>query len=146
VILYLDASALVKRYVTERGSKDVIALTAGAKAVATSLISRAEVSAALARAVRLGVVDADGGRRARGRFSREWPDLARIPVSEALVSLAETLAWDHGLRGYDAVQLASALTWRDALGLDIVLATFDSQLWEAAPRAGLQAWPDKLTH
>ena len=68
MILYLDASALVKRYVTERGSKDVIALTAGAKAVATSLISRAEVSAALARAVRLGVVDADGGRRARGRL------------------------------------------------------------------------------
>jgi len=55
------------------------------------------------------------------------------------------LAWDHGLRGYDAVQLASALTWRDALGQDIVLATFDHQLWEAAPRVGLQAWPEKLT-
>jgi len=34
VILYLDASALVKRYVAERGSDEVIALTAGADATA----------------------------------------------------------------------------------------------------------------
>jgi len=145
VILYLDASALVKRYVKERGSQDVMALTTAAGAVATSLVSRAEVAAALARAVRLGVLNDDGGRRAQRRFSREWPDLVRIPVNEALVSRAETLAWDHGLRGYDAVQLAAALTWRDSVGQDVVLATFDRELWEAAPRAGVQAWPEKLT-
>ncbi len=146
MILYLDASALVKRYVTELGSKEVITLTAAAEAVATSLVSRAEVAAALARAVRLGVLDQASGRRAQRRFSREWPDIARVPVSEALVSRAETLAWEHGLRGYDAVQLASALTWQDSIGQDAVLATFDRQLWEAAPRAGLQAWPDKLAN
>jgi predicted nucleic acid-binding protein len=145
VILYLDASALVKRYVTERGSKEVLTLTAAAEVVATSLVSRAEVAAALARAVRLGALDRDGGRRAQRRFSREWPDIARVPVSEALVSRAEAFAWDHGLRGYDAVQLASALTWQDSIGQDIVLATFDRQLWEATPRAGLQVWPDKLS-
>ena len=146
MILYVDASALVKRYVTERGSKEVIALTAAAEAVATSLVSRAEVAAALARAVRLGVLDQNGGRRAQRRFSRERPDIARVAVGEALVSRAETLAWDHGLRGYDAVQLASALTWQESIGQDIVLATFDRQLWEAAPRAGLQPWPDKLVY
>jgi hypothetical protein len=48
------------------------------------------------------------------------------------------------LRGYDAVQLASALTWQESVGTDIVLATFDQQLWEAAPKAGVKAWPDKL--
>ena len=144
MILYLDASALVKRYVTELGTKDVLMLTAAAEAVATSLVSRAEVAAALARAVRLGVLDHDSGRRAQRRFSREWPDLARMPVSEALVSRSETLAWDHGLRGYDAVQLASALMWQESIGRNIVLATFDAQLWGAAPGAGLQVWPEKL--
>ena len=143
MILYLDASALVKRYVSELGTTEVLTLTTEAEAVATSLVSRAEVAAALARAVRLGVLDQDGGRRARRRFTREWPDLARVPVGEALVSRAETLAWDHGLRGYDAVQLASALTWQDSIGQDVVLATFDRQLWEVTPRAGLQPWPDK---
>ncbi len=144
MILYLDASALVKRYVAERGSKEVIELTAAADIVATSLVSRAEVAAAFARAVRLGVLDHDGGRRAQRRFSREWPNIARVAVSEALVSRAETLAWDYSLRGYDAVQLPSALTWQESIGHDVVLATFDGQLWEAAPGAGLHVWPEKL--
>ena len=69
----------------------------------------------------------------------------RIPVNEALVSRAEKVAWDHGLRGYDAVQLAAALTWQDSVGQDVVFATFDRQLWDAASRAGVQAWPEKLT-
>lgn len=144
MILYLDASALVKRYVTELGTKEVLTLTAAAEAVATSIVSRAEVAAALARAVRLGVLDQDSGRRAQRRFSRDWADIVRVPVGEALVSRAETLAWAHALRGYDAVQLASALTWQDSIGQDIVLATFDRQLWAAAPQAGVQAWPGKL--
>lgn len=145
MILYLDASALVKRYILEPGSQEVIALTASAAAVATSLVSRAEVAAAFARAVRLGVLDDRDGRRAQRRFAREWPDLVRVPVTEALVARAETVAWDHGLRGYDAVQLAAALTWQDSIGQDVALATFDRQLWEVTPRAGLRAWPEKLT-
>ena len=127
--------------VAERGSKEVIELTAAAEIVATSLISRAEVAAAFARAVRLGVLDHDGGRRAQRRFLREWPDLARVPVSEALVSRAEILAWDYGLRGYDAMQLASALTWQESIGEDVFLGTFDGQLWKAAPGVGLKVWP-----
>jgi predicted nucleic acid-binding protein len=144
VIVYVDASALVKRYVREAGSADVNALTAGAAAVATAVVTRAEVAAAFARAVRVGVLDDVGGRRAQRRFSREWTDLMRVPVTEALVARAEALAWAHGLRGYDAVQLASALTWQDALGQEVVLATFDRQLWEAAPQVGLRAWPERL--
>ena len=144
MIPYLDASALVKRYVTEPGSREVIELTTNTAAVATALVSRAEVAAAFGRAVRLGVLDGRSGRRAQSRFAREWPDFVRLPVTEALVARAETLAWDHGLRGYDAVQLAAALTWQDSVGPDVVLATFDRQLWETAPRVGLQAWPETL--
>ena len=142
--VYVDASALVKRYVAESGSKDVITLTDAATAVATAVVSRAEVAAAFARAVRVRILDDGGGRLAQRRFSREWPHLVKVPITEALVARAETLAWEQGLRGYDAVQLASALTWQDALGQEIVLATFDNQLWEAAPRTGLRAWPDTL--
>lgn len=39
MIVYLDASALVKRYVAETGSREVAALTATAEALATSLVS-----------------------------------------------------------------------------------------------------------
>ena len=144
MIVYADASALVKRYVTETGSKEVIALTTTAAAVATVLVSRAEVAGAFARAVRMRVLDDEGGRRAQRRFSRDWPDLARVAVTEALVARAERLAWEYGLRGYDAVQLAAALTWSESVGQDVVVATFDRQLWEAAPQVGLEAWPKQL--
>jgi uncharacterized protein len=141
---YLDASALVKRYVVERGSRETNALTAASEIVATSLVTRAEVAAALAKAVRMGLVSEDGARRAQRLFVEDWPDLVRVPVTDALMARAEALAWTHGLRGYDAVQLASAIAWREAIGTDILLATFDRQLWEAAPKAGLMAWPDTL--
>ena len=145
MIAYLDASALVKRYVVERGSRETIALTAESEMIATSIVTRAEVAAALAKAARAGLVTEDRARSAQRSFAGDWPDLVRVPVTEALVERAETLAWDHGLRGYDAVQLASALAWQESVGAEIVLATFDQQLWEAAPEAGLRAWPDKLS-
>ena len=58
--------------------------------------------------------------------------------------LADQLAWQHNLRGYDAVHLASAVTWQEALGEVVTLATFDKQLWVAATRAGLVSWPESL--
>jgi predicted nucleic acid-binding protein len=144
VIVYLDASALVKRYVTERGSRETGELSAKADVVATSLVSRAEVAAALAKAVRLGIVEPDNGRRAQRAFASQWPDIAKVPVTEALMSRAEALAWDFALRGYDAVQLASALTWQEAVGAEITLATFDRQLWDAGKKAGIRIWPETL--
>ena len=88
------------------------------------------------------MLDEAGGRRAQRRFAGEWPDFVRIPVTEALVARADTLAWDHGLRGYDAVQLASALVWQDSIGQDAVLATFAKQLTRAGVEAGLRVWPE----
>jgi predicted nucleic acid-binding protein len=144
VIAYFDASALVKRYLVERSSRETIALSAESELIATATVTRAEVAAAFAKAARAGLVTEDRARRAQRSFAGDWPDLVRVPATEALVERAETLAWDHGLRGYDAVQLASALTWQQSVGAEILLATFDQQLWKAAPKAGLKAWPDKL--
>jgi predicted nucleic acid-binding protein len=145
VITYLDASALVKRYINEQWSDETIELTATADVVATSLVSRAEVAAALAKAVRTKLLPDEDARKAERTFAREWPDLARIPVTDALVARAEILAWDHALRGYDAVQLASALAWQESVGTEIVVATFDTQLWKSVRQLGMKAWPTNLT-
>ncbi len=144
MIAYLDASALVKRYLVERGSRETVELTSQAELIATSIISRAEVAAGLAKAVRARVVAHDLAKRAQRSFAGDWPDLLRVPVTEALAERAESLAWEQGLRGYDAVHLASALIWQESAGEEIVLATFDQQLWEAARRTGLNPWPERL--
>jgi uncharacterized protein len=144
VIAYFDASALVKRYITEPRSAETIELSTTADVVATSVVSRAEVAAALAKAVRSRILLDKEARKTQRAFARDWPDFARLPVTEMLVARAETLAWDHALRGYDAVQLASALIWQESVGLDVIVATFDTQLWRAAQQEGLKAWPTDL--
>ena len=68
--LYLDSSALVKRYVDEPHSEEVADLTDETLAVGTSAISRVEVGAALARAARGNRLDAEGGSPSPGAVRR----------------------------------------------------------------------------
>ena len=49
MILYLDTSSLVKLYVDEPGSEDVLRLVDQAELVTTSVVAYAEARAALAR-------------------------------------------------------------------------------------------------
>ncbi len=143
-MLYLDSSALVKRYVAEAGTAEVGQAIARADVVGTAVLSRAEVSAALAKAVRMNVLTDEEARGALQVFRSEWPDLLRVQVTEMLVARADALAWQHGLRGYDAVHLAGALLWQEAIGEVVTLATFDRWLWQAARQAGLAVLPDEL--
>jgi predicted nucleic acid-binding protein len=142
VILYLDASAAVKRYVTEPGTTEVQQAIEASSMVGTGLISRAEIAAALAKAARMGVLLPDEAKAASEAFRTEWPDFIRIQITEALVARADGLAWQHGLRGYDAVHLAAALTWQEGMGEPVTLATFDQRLWESAHQSGLLVFPD----
>ena len=57
MLLYLDASALVKRYLSEPGTPETNQAVAEAAAIATTIVSRPEVAAALAKAVRVGAAD-----------------------------------------------------------------------------------------
>jgi predicted nucleic acid-binding protein len=144
VIVYLEASALVKRYLAEAGSPEVARLIADSTAVGTSLISRAEVAAAIARSVRAGGIPRKAGEKALRALGAQWADLMALPMTAPLVARAGELAWTYGLRGYDAIHLSSALLWQDDLGEPVVVATFDRELREAASQAGMQTWPAGL--
>jgi predicted nucleic acid-binding protein len=145
VIVYLDASALVKQYVAESGSADVDAIIARATALGTAAISRAEVASALARATRVGALSRDEAQAALQVFYTQWPDLVRLQLTEVILAQAGELAWTYGLRGYDAVHLAAAQFWQASLGEAVTLAAFDRQLWRAGDRIGLAVWPEDLT-
>jgi uncharacterized protein len=144
MILYLDSSSLVKCYIREPGSDEVLKEIEEAEAVGTSIISLAEVSAALAKAVRLGLLPKEAGESAHKVFRREWPDLVRLPVNEAALERAADLCWSSGLRGYDAVQLAAAVSWQEALEERVTFSTFDRHLWTASGAAGLVPCPANL--
>jgi predicted nucleic acid-binding protein len=144
MILYLDASVLVKRFVAEPGADAVNEIVSRAEVLGTALICRAEVAAAFAKAVRTETLTPAGAAAALKEFRNEWPQLIRLQVTERLVAQADSLAWSHSLRGYDAVHLAAAMTWQDAFGLPVTLATFDRLLWQAASRTGMRVFPSDL--
>lgn len=142
MILYLDSSALVKRYIAEAGSQQVKTWIAAARPAAAGLLARTEVAAAICRAARLGWVGAEESQRALHLFQAEWESLARLPILEATASRAASLACQHDLRGYDAVHLACALLYQEGLGLPVTLATFDRLLWQAGQAEGLLVLPE----
>ena len=81
MFLYLDSSALVKRYVDEPHSEAVAHLMDETLAIGTSAISRVEIGAALARAARGNRLDAEGARGSPGAVRRRLAGtLARCPL------------------------------------------------------------------
>jgi uncharacterized protein len=132
VILYLDASALVKRYIEEKASQDVNIWIETADMVVTGLLTRVEVAAAIARAGRMKLITSDETLAALRQFRSEWESFHRLPITENTVVRADILAVEHNLRGYDATHLACALIWQETLGMPVTLASFDNQLIEAA--------------
>ncbi len=143
MIVYLDASALVKRYVQEAGSEAVARLTEDTDLLGTAAITRVEMAAALAKAVQVRALSREDATLALEVFRKEWPSLVRIQVIEPLLRRAEEVAWQEGLRGYDATHLAAALFWQDMLGEPVVVATFDRQLWDAARRLEMRVFPEE---
>jgi predicted nucleic acid-binding protein len=144
VILYLDSSAIVKQYVVELGSVEIHNAVAQSEINGTSVISRAEVTAAFRKGVRIGALIEKDAITIRKNFDREWRNLLRTRITEKLSRYAATLAWVHGLRGYDSIHLASAAAWQQALGRQVTLATFDKSLWIAAAETGLERFPENL--
>lgn len=143
MIVYADTSALVKLFVAEEGSEAVSAMLRQAWMMGTGLLARAELGAALARGIRRGLLSEARALEARRLVEATWPTWVHIDVDERLVARAEVLAWEYGLRGYDALHLASALIWQEGLNYPVMLATFHRELWEAARQAGLAVWPEE---
>ena len=140
--LYIDTSALIKHYIAEDGSDYINDLMAGATVVATGLITRAEMAAGINRLLRMNYISREHYSIALRDFRSDWIHYERITISEEIVARADSLTCEYTLRGYDSVHLACGLTWQDSLELPVVLITFDSQLRDAAQKAGLQVLPE----
>ncbi|OGN94369.1 MAG: hypothetical protein A2Z71_09380 [Chloroflexi bacterium RBG_13_50_21] len=141
MILYIDASALVKRYVAESGSIEVNAWISKSQMVTTNILSRAEVAAAFNRASRMQIIDNEACQTALEQFRSEWESFVRLQNNEGTVIRADYLTSRHNLRGYDAIHLASALIWQESIGSRIRLITYDQQLRQSGLDEGLFLLP-----
>ena len=144
MILYLDTSALVKRYIREAGTDEVIALLENAGSVGSASLTKVEMAAAFEKTVRQRWVKRKIAKQAWQDFLDHWYSFTRLNTSSGIIDHASSLAWDYSLRGYDAMHLACALLWKETLETQIAMATFDRNLWQASKKAGLTVWPEDL--
>ncbi len=149
---FFDTSGLVKRYVAEVGTAWVngILNPTARNALHLVRITAVEVVSAITRRVRSGSVTSAVAAAALAQFQLEFAhDFHVVPVAIRLIAEAMTLAQRHGLRGYDAVQLAAALqvnARRRARGTSrIILVSADVGLLAAATAEGLSV-EDPNTH
>jgi predicted nucleic acid-binding protein len=106
--------------------------------VASSILSYPEGRAALAAARRAARLSAAAYRRALEDFASVHEECLVVGVDRELALSAGDLADELALRGYDAVQLASAL----ALHADATtVVTWDQDLSRAAARSGCAVAP-----
>ena len=109
---YLDSSALVKRYVNERGTTWIRSLLQQGTPSSLFVVQVAgpEVVSAFFRKARGGQSTLYAAQQAASAFHVDWSYLFRVvAVIDNIVSAAIALAEKHYLRGYDAVHLAAVL-------------------------------------
>lgn len=141
---YLDASALVKRYVDEPGSDWLRATIALAQPPLsfTSRMTIVEVISAFARRVRDGSLTYEEFATARDAFQGDCLNEYQImPPTMTVIDLTCTLLEQHPLRAYDAVHLATALGAQQFLVAQsypsLTFLSADDRLNHAAAAEGL---------
>lgn len=142
---YFDASALVKRYADEPGSTWTRQVTDSCTqdTILIAEITLAEVAAALAAKHRApGGITQQQRDRTLSRFLQDCDEhFLLLPVDRAVIDHAVELTQKHRLRGYDAVQLATAWVTDETLKSQnlspLVFVASDDDLLTAAKSQNL---------
>jgi predicted nucleic acid-binding protein len=141
VSTFADSSAVVKLYADEEGHESVRSLDA----MVVSAVTRVEVPAALWRKHRMGELDVHDARTLVQAFEHDLAGpagrLVTLQLTNEILDTAAELTAIHGLRAYDAIQLASARAARLIDPTCSTFAVFESELSVAAAREGFAVVP-----
>jgi predicted nucleic acid-binding protein len=130
--LYLDTSALVSIYFPEPHTMQTPVIVAKATKLLTSYATYAEASAALAQIRHAKRIRKNAYEIAIERLENEWVSFERFEVNGRTTRLAGLLAREYLLKGYDSIQLSTALVMR----ADKIF-TYDHKLARVATSVGL---------
>jgi predicted nucleic acid-binding protein len=130
VTLYVDTSALVRRYLHDRHRAIVLDAMADDDAWCASALVRTEGQLALHRAAVSARQQADLWRALRD----EWESFWVVPMDDRCMARAVEIGATYGVRIVDAIHLAAA----DRLPGPIRFLTFDRQQIPAADALGFE--------
>lgn len=123
-MLFLDTSALVKRYVEEDDTAFVLRRMDEDSEWVVSSVARTEIEITLCR---LGF-DPKGAADLWQRLREDWARCYVVPVDPACLEGAADVGCRHNVRTLDALHLAAA----DRLPRPLVMLTFDRRQADAA--------------
>lgn len=144
MILYLDTSALLKRYFKEPGSTEIISKWKEATGIATSSVAYAETMASFYRKKREINMNGKVFGTILNSFRRDWTSFIRLEVTDDLSESIDRILANYALRGFDAIHLTSALMIHERVPEHFVFACFDRMLIQAAQTEGLKTLPTDL--
>jgi predicted nucleic acid-binding protein len=146
-IMYLDASAWVKRYFAEIGSDVVVAVFSGSEAIACSRFGLVEVAATISRKGAAERLDRKILDALLNQAQDDFAAFTQVQVTDELLINAETLAFTRGLRAGDAVHLASALSMLGRTGVtSVTMISADNELIVASAAESLLTTNPNLRH
>jgi predicted nucleic acid-binding protein len=140
-IIYFDTSALVKRYVEEKGTQVVVDLIMSSDMlITTSILTYPEMKAAFTKKLRLKEMSKESYKEAIENFEKDWsmPVFSIIGLTSQVANLAGSLVERNVLKTLDAVHLASALTVKEHFGIQVLFVSSDDRLDKAASSEGLE--------
>jgi predicted nucleic acid-binding protein len=132
-MLFLDTSALVKRYVLEPGSQLVADVMAQDTEWVASAVAHAEGSVTLCHSR----LDAEALVAAQRELDEDWQRFRVVPLDAECLSLAVELGCAYQLRTLDAIHLAAARR----LPAHFRVVTFDQRQASAAIGLGMEVVP-----
>lgn len=143
-LYFFDSSALVKRYVHERGSAWVREATSGASGhlIHLSLLTVAELASALARRQREESLSGLERERLFGAFLLDCASAyLLLRVEEDALEQAVVLLNRYPLRTVDAIQVATAVLLSRTLPANqfgpVIVVSSDDRILQAAVQEGL---------
>ncbi|HKZ92484.1 MAG TPA: type II toxin-antitoxin system VapC family toxin [Candidatus Limnocylindrales bacterium] len=132
-MIFLDTSALVKRYVAEPGSDTVRRCMDDDFDWAASALARTEAKVTLCHRGSEGRLASPPQRQ----LDLDWDRFAVIPIDAECLSLAVMLGCQHRIQTLDAIHLAAALR----LPEPVAFLSFDRHQSDVARVLGLEVVP-----
>ena len=137
-MIYLDSSALVKRYTEEVGTDFVKSILATNGLITTSKLTYPEILSALMRKVRSGEIEKKTFNGIVDKFDKDWDHILVLDFHNDLLPIVKTLIEKHPLKAADAIHLSSALWLKLSSKVDVTFVASDSNLLKAAGAEKLQ--------
>lgn len=131
--LFLDTSALAKRYISEGGSDFVLMRCSEAEEILLSVICIPEIVSGLNRLKRERKLTRYRYRQLKEEFAADLAEATVLDLTEPVIQESIRCLENNAIRGMDAIHVASAAVF----GSDLFLSA-DSRQCKAARQVGLR--------